>query len=117
MTVRVSAIRPQSLIEKQRHNLQAKMNAMSQLNEECATLIQQGEDVKREIQTFFDNLTAVIEANKKNILAEVENETSKSIESITRRKTEIERHVKCQMTAIKIILGEGCETFYPKYKR
>ena len=94
-----------SFIEKQRHNLQAKMNAMSQLDEECATLIQQGEDGKREIQTFFDNLTAVIEANKKNILAEVENETSKSIESITRRKTEIER----QMTAIKSSLE--------KYKR
>ena len=86
-----------SFIEKQRHNLQAKMNAVSRLDEDCATLIQQGEDVKREIQTFVDNLTAVIEANKKNILAEVENETSKSIESITRRKTEIER----QMTAMK----------------
>ena len=92
-----------SFIEKQRHNLQAKMNAVSRLDEDCATLIQQGEDVKREIQTFVDNLIAVIEANKKNILAEVENETSKSIESITRRKTEIER----QMTAIKSSLEKA----------
>ena len=96
-----------SFIEKQRHNLQAKMNAVSQLDEDCATLIQQGEDVKREIQTFVDNLTAVIEANKKNILAEVENETSKSIESITRRKTEIER----QMTAIKSSLEKAEKLF------
>ena len=96
-----------SFIEKQRHNLQAKMNAMSQLDEECATLIQQGEDVKREIQTFVDNLIAVIEANKKNIFAEVEKETSKSIESITRRKTEIER----QMTAIKSSLEKAEKLF------
>ena len=92
-----------SFIEKQRHNLQAKTNAVSRLDEDCATLIQQGEDVKREIQTFVDNLIAVIEANKKNIFAEVEKETNKSIESITRRKTEIER----QMTAIKSSLEKA----------
>ena len=92
-----------SCIETQRHNLQSKMNAVSRLDEDCATLIQQGEDVKREIQTFVDNLIAVIEANKKNIFAEVENETSKSVESVTRRKTEIER----QMTAIKSSLEEA----------
>ncbi|CAH3134006.1 unnamed protein product [Pocillopora meandrina] len=92
-----------SFIEKQRHNLQAKMNVVSRLDEDCATLIQQGEDVKREIQTFVDNLIAAIEANKKNIFAEVEKETNKSIESITRRKTEIER----QMTAIKSSLEKA----------
>ena len=92
-----------SFLEKQRHNLQAKINAVSRLDEECATLIQQGEDVKREIQTFVDNLIAVIEAKKKNIFEEVAKETSKSIESITRRKTEIER----QMTAIKSSLEKA----------
>ena len=92
-----------SFIEKQRHNLRAKMNAVSRLDGECATLIQQGEDVKREIQTFVDNLIAVIEANKKNIFAEVEKETNKSIESVTRQKTEIER----QMTAIKSSLEKA----------
>ena len=96
-----------SFIEKQRHNLQAKMNVISRLDEDCATLIQQGEDVKREIQTFVDNLIAVIEANKKNIFAEVEKETNKSIESIIRRKTEIER----QMTAIKSSLEKAEKLF------
>ena len=96
-----------SFIDKQRHNLQAKMNAVSQLDEKCARLIQQGEDVKREIQTFVDNLIAVIEANKKNIFAEVEKETNKSIESVTRQKTEIER----QMTAIKSSLEKADKLF------
>ena len=63
--------------------------------------------MKREIQTFVDNLIAVIEANKKNIFAEVEKETNKSIESITRRKTEIER----QMTAIKSSLEKAEKLF------
>ena len=83
------------------------MNAVSRLDEDCATLIQQGEDVMREIQTFVDNLIAVIEANKKNIFTEVEKETNKSIESITRRKTEIER----QMTAIKSSLEKAEKLF------
>ena len=96
-----------SFIEKQRHNLQVKMNAVSRLDEDCATLIQQGEDVKREIQTFVDNLIAAIEANKKNIFAEVEKETNKSIKGIIRRKTEIER----QMTAIKSSLEKADKLF------
>ena len=66
-----------------------------------------GEDVMREIQTFVDNLIAVIEVNKKNIFTEVEKETNKSIESITRRKTEIER----QMTAIKSSLEKAEKLF------
>ena len=96
-----------SFMEKQRHNLQTKINAVSRLDEECATLIQKGEDVKREIQTFVDKLIAVIEANKKNIIAEVEKETCMLIESIIRRKTEIER----QMTAIKSSLEKAEKLF------
>ena len=83
------------------------MNAVSRLDEECARLIKQGEDVKREIQTFIDNFIAVIEANKKSIFAEVEKETNKSIESIIKRKTEIER----QMTAIKSSLEKAEKVF------
>ena len=90
-------IQMKSLIENQRRNLQAKMNAISQLDEESAKLIQQGEDVKRDVQTFVDNLIALIEANKKNIFSAVEKETNKSLERVTKRKTEIES----QITVIK----------------
>ena len=92
-----------SLIENQRRNLQAKMNAITQLDEDCAKLIQQGEDVKRDVQTFVDNLIAVIEANKKNIFSAVEKETNKSLERVTKRKTEIER----QITVIKLSLEKA----------
>ena len=96
-------IKMKSLIENQRRNLQAKMNAISQLDEDCAKLIQQGEDVKRDVQTFVDNLIAVIEAKKKNIFSAVEIETNKSLESVTKRKTEIER----QITVIKSSLEKA----------
>ena len=96
-------IEMKSLIENQRRNLQAKMNAISQLDEDCAKLIQQGEDVKRDVQRFADNLIAVIEANKKNIFSAVEKETNKSLERVTKRKTEIES----QITVIKSSLEKA----------
>ena len=96
-------IQMKSLIESQRRNLQAKMNTISQLDEDCAKLIQQGEDVKRDVQRFADNLIAVIEANKKNIFSAVEKETNKSLERVTKRKTEIER----QITVIKSSLEKA----------
>ena len=96
-------IQMKSLIENQRRNLQAKMNAISQLDEDCAQLIQQSEDVKRDVQTFVDNLIAVIEANKNNVFSAVEIETNKSLEHVTKRKTEIER----QITVIKSSLEKA----------
>ena len=96
-------IQMKSLIENQRRNLQSKMNAISQLDEDCAKLIQQGEDVKRDVQTFVDNLIAVIETKKKNIFSVVEKERNNSLERVTKRKTEIER----QITVIKSSLDKA----------
>ena len=86
-------IQMKSLIQNQKQNLQAKMNAVSQLDEDCAKLIQQAEDVKRDVETFVDNLIAAIQAKKQNIFSAVEKETSKSLERVTKRKTEIERQI------------------------
>ena len=86
-------IQMKSLIENQRRNLQAKMNAVSQLDEDCAKLIQQAEDVKRDVETFVDNLIAAIQAKKQNIFSAVEKETNQSLQRVTKRKTEIERQI------------------------
>ena len=86
-------IQMKSLIQNQKQNLQAKMNAVSQLDEDCAKLIQQAEDVKRDVETFVDNLIAAIQAKKQNIFSAVEKETSQSLERVTKRKTEIERQI------------------------
>ena len=86
-------IQTKSLIENQRRNLQAKMKAVSQLDEDCAKLIQQAEDVKRDVETFVENLIAAIQAKKQNIFSAVEKETNNSLERVTKRKTEIERQI------------------------
>ncbi|XP_078344141.1 E3 ubiquitin-protein ligase TRIM45-like isoform X2 [Oculina patagonica] len=87
-------IEMKSLIETHRQSLQAKMNEVRRLDEDSAKLIQQGEDVKADVQRIVDNLITVLEAKKQTILSAVENETMKSLGSLTKRKTEIDEQVK-----------------------
>ena len=83
-----------SMIETQRRNLQAKMNAVSKLDENYGNIIQRCEEVKRDVQRTVDNLIANIEAKKQTIFAAVEEQTKKSLESLTTQKTEIEHQIE-----------------------
>ena len=83
-----------SMIETQRRILQAKMRAVSRLDEDYAKLIQQGEDLKQDVQRIVDNLMTTIEAKKQNIFSAVETQTKKSLESVTTEKTEMEHQIE-----------------------
>ena len=91
------------MIETQRRNLQAKLTAVSKLDEENAKLIQRGEEVKRDVQRTADNLIANIKAKKETIFAAVDDQTKKSLESLTTQKNEIEN----QIEAIKSSLDKA----------
>ena len=83
-----------SVIEMQRQNLEAKINTVSQLDEDCATMIQQGEVLKRNVQRFAENVIKTIKAKVQNIITTVEDRTKKSIESLTARRNEIQQQIK-----------------------
>ena len=83
-----------NIVETQRQNLLAKKNAVKQLDEDYAKLIQQAEDMKRNVQKFVDDLFATIEARKQHIFAAVENQTKKSFESLTTQKNKMENEIK-----------------------
>ena len=83
-----------NVVETQRQNLLIKKNAVKQLDEDYAKLIQQAEDVKRNVQKFVDDLFATIEARKQNIFAAVENQTKKSLESLTTQKSKMENEIQ-----------------------
>jgi len=87
-------IEMKSMIETQQRNLQAMMNAVSKLDEDYANIIQQGEDVKRDVQRTVDNLIANVEAKKQTIFAAVEDQTRKSLETLTMQKTEIGHQIE-----------------------
>ena len=92
-----------SMIETQRRHLQAKMDAVIKLDEYYAKLIQQCEEVKRNVQRTVDYLISNIEAKKQTIFAAVENQTKKSLESLTIQKSETEN----QIEVIKSSLDEA----------
>ena len=82
-----------SVIERQRHNLEAKKNVLTQLDEDYAKMIQQNEIVKRDAQRFADNLIKSIQAKLQNIITSVENQTKKSLESLTAKRSEIQHQI------------------------
>ena len=90
-----------SVIETQRQNLEAKMNILTQLDDDCAKVIQQGEVLKRDAQMFADNLIKTIQAKMQNIITTVEGRTKKSIESLTAKRNEIQKQINVIESSLK----------------
>ena len=82
-----------TVIETRRHNLDETMNVVAQLDEDYAKVIHQGETLKGNVQQFADGLIKIIQAKTQNIIDEVENQTKKSIESLTAKRGEIQRRI------------------------
>ena len=82
-----------SVIEMYRKKLEAKMKEVTQLDEDYAKMIQQNEIVKRDAQRFADNLIKSIQAKLQNIITSVENQTKKSLESLTAKRSEIQHQI------------------------
>ena len=96
-----------SVIETQRQKLEAKMNIVSQLDEDCAKVFQQSELLKRDVQRFAENLIKTIQAKMQNIITTVEGQTKKSIESLTAKRNEIQH----QINVIESSLEEADKLF------
>ena len=96
-----------SVIETQRQNIKAKMNIVSQLDEDCAIMIQEGEVLIRDVQRFADHLIKTIQAKMQNIITTVEGRTKKSIESLTTKRKEIQH----QINVIESSLEEADKLF------
>ena len=82
-----------SVIEMHSKKLEAKMKEVTQLDEDYAKMIQQNEIVKRDAQRFADNLIKSIQAKLQNIITSVENQTKKSLESLTAKRSEIQHQI------------------------
>ena len=90
-----------SVIESQRQNLEAKINIVSQLDEDCAKVFQQSEVLKRDVQRFADNLIKTIQAKLQNIITTVEGRTKESIESLKAKRNEIQKQINVIESSLK----------------
>ena len=92
-----------TVIETQRHNLEEKMNVVAKLDEDYATVIQQNENLKGNVQRFADGLIKTINAKMQNVIDTIENQTKKSLERVTAKRGEIQQ----QINVIKSSLEEA----------
>ena len=82
-----------TVIEMHRKKLEAKMKEVTQLDEDYAKVIQQNKIVKRDAQRFADNLIKSIQAKLQNIITTVKNQTKKSLDSLTAKRSEIQHQI------------------------
>ena len=90
-----------SILQSQREGLDAKLNVIVQLDEDCAKVIQQSEIARRDVQRFADGLITTIQAKMKNIITAVENQTKKSLESLKAKRSAIQQQINATESSLK----------------
>ncbi|XP_078361721.1 E3 ubiquitin-protein ligase TRIM71-like [Oculina patagonica] len=90
-----------STIELQKEKVQQKRNKITELGENCAHIEAQAAAVKRNVHRVAESLTAAIEAKKKEILNEVDNQVKESVERVRTQQCEVDNQVKLIETGIE----------------
>ena len=90
-----------SILQSQREGLDAKLNVIAQLDEDCAKVIQQSEIARRDVQRFADGLIKTIQAKMQNIITAVENQTKKSLESLKAKRSAIQQQINATESSLK----------------
>ena len=90
-----------SILQSQREGLDAKLNVIVQLDEDCAKVIQQSEIARRDVQRFADGLIKTIQAKMKNVITAVENQTKKSLAILKAKRSEIQQQVNATESSLK----------------
>ena len=90
-----------SILQTQRDGLDAKLNIIAQLDEDCAKVIQQSEIARRDVQRFADGLIKTIQAKMQNIITAVENQTKKSLESLKVKRSAIQQQINATESSLK----------------
>ena len=87
----------QSLIEK----AQEKRKELEQLNQKSTDIKLQVADFKSQVQTNVDQVIAIIEARKQDVFDAVDKQAEKSLESLSKKKGQVENQVKLIESAIE----------------
>ena len=82
-----------TVIQTQRQNLDKKIKEVIQLDEDCARVIQQSENSKKNVQRFADGLIKLIQAKLQTIITTVNNQTEKSLERLRAKRSKIQHQI------------------------
>ena len=78
-----------------------KRKNVEKLNQKSIKLQSQVADVKSQVQSFVDQIIAIIETRKQDVFDVIDNQAKKSLESLSQKKDEVEKQVKLIESAIE----------------
>ena len=90
-----------TVFQKKREGLNAKLNVLAQLDEDRAKVIQQSEIAKRDVQRFADGLIKTIQVKMQNLIATLENQTKRSLESLKAKGSEIQHQLNVTESSLE----------------
>ena len=90
-----------TVLQTKREGLNAKVNVLAQLDEYCAKVIQQSEITKRDVQRFADGLIKAIQVKMQILIATVENQTKRFLESLKAKGSEIQHQVNVTKSSLE----------------
>ena len=94
-------IQVKSAIETQKKNIEHKKNVIAHLERQCNQIEARGNAVKRDIHKFAENLVAVIETKKKEMLNKADKQIKESLGCVRTQQREVKRRVERLETAIE----------------
>ena len=94
-------IQVKSVIETQKKNIEHKKNVIADLERQCNRIETRGDAVKRDFHKFAENMIAVIETKKKEMLNKADKQIKESLGCVRTQQCEVNRRVKLLETAVE----------------
>ena len=88
-------------IESQKQRVLQKKDKIAKIQGNCLNIHANVDNVKREAQTFVDNMMAAMEAKKQEIFNDIEKKAKESLERLEIQQCEAEKEVQLIKTAIE----------------
>ena len=90
-----------SVIESQKKMAQQMRNRIFQIDQNCAKIQEKVANLNKSVQQFVDNIFAVIEAKKQEIINEVQNQGKQSLQQLGIQRNAIEQQAQKIETGIE----------------
>ena len=90
-----------SMITSLKDKMVEKRKEVEQFNQKSMEVQAKVADVKSQVQTNVDQMIAIIEARKQDVFDAVDNQAKKSLESLSKKKDEVENQVKLIESAVE----------------
>ena len=90
-----------SMIRSLKDKVLEKQKEVEQFNQKSIAFQSKVAEVKSQVQSCVDQIIAIIEARKQDVFDAVDNQATKSLESLSQKKDEVEKQLKIIESAIE----------------